>query len=68
MPGLDLFGQGPTWTRVTPIFDDDDLLTSCELRGHSGTKLKLGRYDTYAARLAIMRAAQQALAGRSAGA
>jgi hypothetical protein len=49
--------------KVTPIFDDDDLLTSCELRGHSGTKLVLGRHDTYAARLAIMHAAQQTLAG-----
>jgi len=54
--------------KVTPMFDDDDLLTSCELRGRSGTTLVLGRHDTYAARLAIMYAAQQVLAGRSPGA
>jgi hypothetical protein len=51
--------------KVTPVFDDDDLLTSCELRGHSGTELVLGRHDTYAARLEIMHAAQQVLADRS---
>jgi hypothetical protein len=69
-------GPGPrlvvlSWAdlaKVTPMFDDDDLLTSCELRGQSGTKLVLGRHDTYAARLAIMYAAQQALAGLSSGA
>ncbi len=27
--------------KITSRFDDDDLLTSCELRGHSGTKLGL---------------------------
>jgi hypothetical protein len=60
-----------TWAdlaKVTPRFDDDDLLTSCELRGHSGTKLMLGSYDTYAARLAILHAAEQVLAGRPPGA
>jgi hypothetical protein len=56
--------------KVTTSFDDDDLLDSCELRGHSGTKLLLGgsSHDGYVARLAIMRAVQQALAGRSPGA
>jgi hypothetical protein len=54
--------------KITPRFDDEGLLTSCELRGHSGTKLVLGRHEGYAARLAIMRAAEQVLAGRSPGA
>jgi hypothetical protein len=54
--------------KVTTSLDDDDLLSSCELRG-SGTKLLLGRsnHDGYLARLAIMRAAQQVLAGQSPG-
>lgn len=53
--------------KITTRFDDDDLLTSCELLGYSGTKLVLGqdRHDGYMARLAIMRAAQQVLADRS---
>ena len=54
--------------KITSRFDDDDLLTSCELRGHSGTTLVLGRHERYPARLAIMRAAEQVLAGRSPGA
>jgi hypothetical protein len=54
--------------KVRPSFDDEDLLTSCELRGHSGTKLVLGNYDTYTARLEIMDAAEQVLAGRPPGA
>jgi hypothetical protein len=55
--------------KVTTSFDDDDLLSSCELRGHSWTKLLLGRsnHDGYVARLAIMRAAQQVLAGQPPG-
>jgi hypothetical protein len=55
--------------KVTTSFDDDDLLSRCELRVHSGTKLLLGRgnHDGYVARLAIMRAAQQVLAGQSPG-
>jgi hypothetical protein len=56
--------------KITTRFDDDDLLTSCELLGHSGTRLVLGpeRHDGYVARLAIMHATQQVLAGRSPGA
>jgi hypothetical protein len=59
------------WTdlaRVTPNFDDEDLLTSCELRGYNGTSLVLGNHDTYTARLEIMYAAQQVLGARSRGA
>jgi hypothetical protein len=54
---------------ITTTIDDDDLLASCELLGHSGTKLVLGRgrHDGYVARLAIMHAAQDVLAGRPPG-
>jgi hypothetical protein len=53
--------------KVITSFDDDDLLSSCELRGYSGNTLVLGRgnHDGYVARLAIMHAAQQVLGSRS---
>jgi hypothetical protein len=61
------------WTdldRVITNFDDEDLLTTCELRGRSGTRLLLGRsnHDGYEARVAVMHAARQVLGARSRGA
>jgi hypothetical protein len=52
--------------RVTAKVDVDDLLDRCELRGRSGTKLVLEKYDAYPARLAIKSAAEAVLADRSA--
>jgi hypothetical protein len=54
--------------KVKPSFDVDHDLVRCELRGHSGTTLMLGRHDGTAAPQAIMLAAEQALAGRPPGA
>lgn len=69
-------GPGPSlvvlpWAdlnKITRRFDNDDDLIRCELRGHSGTKLVLGRYEGTAAPRAIMWAAGQVLAGQSPGA
>lgn len=52
---------------VTAKFDADDLLDRCELRGRSGTKLVLDKYEAYAASLAIKSAAEAVLANRSSG-
>jgi hypothetical protein len=43
--------------KATPGFDSDGDLNGCDLRGHSGTRLVLGKYDGYAAPQAIMHAA-----------
>jgi len=50
---------------VTAKFDVDDILDRCELRGRSGTKLVLDKYEGYAPRLAIRSAADAVLASRS---
>jgi hypothetical protein len=55
-------------SKVKPSFDVDHDLIRCELRGHSGTKLMLGRHDGTAAPQAIMQAAERVLAGRPPGA
>jgi hypothetical protein len=54
--------------KIRPSFDVDHDLIRCELRGHSGTKLMLGRHDGTAAPEAIMQAAERVLAGRPPGA
>ncbi|HUN32624.1 MAG TPA: hypothetical protein VMU95_11470 [Trebonia sp.] len=53
--------------KITPRFDGDGDLTSCVLRGRSGTRLTLGRPEDMSARDAILQAAQQALAAQSPG-
>lgn len=53
--------------KVTPRFDSDGDLIGCDLRGHSGTRLVLGKYDGFAAPQAITHAAERVLAGRSPG-
>ena len=53
---------------VRPSFDADHDLIRCELRGHSGTRLVLGRHDGTAAPGAIMQAAERVLAGLPPGA
>jgi hypothetical protein len=55
----------PDLENVTAKFDVDDILDRCELRGRSGTKLVLDKYEGYAPRLAIRSAADAVLASRS---